>query len=526
MMTRTYDAVIIGSGFGGSIHALRLTEAGRSVLVLERGRRWSPRDFPRDVEDVDRLLWRYPERTQSRGLFELRAMSGISSITASGVGGGSLIYASIHYRPQATIFADPRWPAPFSLDALEPYYAKVEEELGVAPIPRALGLPKRDAFHRAARAMGRASFDAPLAVNFAGAPAEDVRRQACQLCAECEFGCTYGAKNTLDFTYLAKAQQRGCELATHRMVTHISPAPGGGWAVHHRDTETGETGSVVGRRVVIAAGTLGTNELLLRSRDVTKTLPRLSHRLGHGYSGNGDFLGNIQGADRDLEPWLGPDVTSVMWNLDDGPQPGFAMATPTFSRPVMEALASFGQPPPQPLLKLVAPALYRRLPGLLAAGLRSGRLSKPLRRPLPGAGPASRMTTVFAMGHDNAGGRLTLRRGRLDAIWDYARENRALIARQRAAMQELAEHYGGRYADLPTWELFSRPMTVHNLGGCALSETADEGVVGLDGMVHGHPGLYVADGSVIPTAIGSHPVMTISAVAEWIAERVAASFLP
>jgi len=134
------------------------------------------------------------------------------------------------------------------------------------------------------------------------------------------------------------------------------------------------------------------------------------------------------------------------------------------------------------------------------------------------------MTNTFAIGRDNAGGRIRLRRGKLDVVWDYAGENADLVARQRAAMGQLAAEYGGTYADSPLWSLFGRTMTVHSLGGCALSDSAEEGVVGVDGQVHGHRGLYVADGSVIPTSIGSHPAMTISAVAEWIAERIVADF--
>lgn len=133
------------------------------------------------------------------------------------------------------------------------------------------------------------------------------------------------------------------------------------------------------------------------------------------------------------------------------------------------------------------------------------------------------MTTVFAIGADDAGGRMLLRRGALDIVWDYEHANRVLIERQRQAMQALAGEYGGTYADFPLWQLFRRTMTVHNLGGCALSTHPDEGVVDVDGQVHGHPGLFVSDGSVIPTAIGSHPVMTISAVSELIAEQVVAS---
>ncbi|MGI8518730.1 MAG: GMC family oxidoreductase, partial [Acidimicrobiia bacterium] len=188
--------------------------------------------------------------------------------------------------------------------------------------------------------------------------------------------------------------------------------------------------------------------------------------------------------------------------------------------PVMEVLASHGQPSSRRALRRFAPLLWRKLPSLVTLGLRSGMLSAPLRRPAEGAGPANRMTNVFAIGLDNARGRMVLRRGKIDILWNYHEENQSLITRQRTAMQELARHYGGTYADFPLWEHFGRTMTVHSLGGCALSETADQGVVGIDGQVHGHPGLYVADGSVIPTAIGSHPAMTISAVAERIAEGV------
>ena len=134
------------------------------------------------------------------------------------------------------------------------------------------------------------------------------------------------------------------------------------------------------------------------------------------------------------------------------------------------------------------------------------------------------MTNLFAIGRDNAGGRLVLRRGRLEVLWNYERENRALVARMQRAMRDLARVYGGIYSPLLTWKLFKRIITVHPLGGCRLSESPDRGVVSPEGRVHNYDGLYVADGSVIPTSIGFHPVMTISAVCERIAEHVAASF--
>jgi cholesterol oxidase len=134
------------------------------------------------------------------------------------------------------------------------------------------------------------------------------------------------------------------------------------------------------------------------------------------------------------------------------------------------------------------------------------------------------MTNLFAIGRDNANGRVRLKRGRLDIEWDYARENQELTKKMLAAMQEVADVYGGTFAPLVTWNIFNRIITVHSLGGCRLSDSAQDGVVSTHGEVHGYPGLFVADGSVIPSSIGFHPVMTISAVSERIAEAVVSSY--
>ena len=220
------------------------------MVVLERCRRWPPGTFPRDLRDVDRMLWRYPEHRDSRGLFELRSMSGIYSVTASGVGGGSLIYASIHYRPQAEIFEDPRWPQAFNPESLDSYYDMVAGELGVEVVPPDLDLAKRTVFHEAAGRLGREELRHPQAVSWEGVFGSGADRQPCQMCAECEFGCNHGSKNTLDFTYLAKAESAGAQVETGRNVSHIAPADdkgsGIGWDVHYVDTETGERGRVTG----------------------------------------------------------------------------------------------------------------------------------------------------------------------------------------------------------------------------------------------------------------------------------------
>jgi cholesterol oxidase len=509
-----YDAVIVGSGFGGSINSLRLAQAGKSVLVLERGGRYKPGEFPRDTTDVDKVFWRYPRRTESRGLYEVRFFSGIAAVVASGVGGGSLIYANIHIRPDPVVFDDPRWPRSVNRESLDPYYDKVAAMLGVAPLPADIKLAKRDMYREAAVRAGREVFDPDQAVSW---KEPGYGRQACQLVTECEFGCPHGAKNTLDFNYLAQAERSGARLRPGCYVTHVEPHASG-YRVYYTDVASGASASVTGRRVVLSAGTLGTNEILLRCRHVYRTLPDLSRKLGDGYSGNGDFLGSIQNSRTDLEPWKGPDVTSVIRYFESAPR--FTMAAPTFNRAVMTVLASRRQGGGR-LLKVLSPLLWPLMEWIIPWAFRSGYLTKPSRSR---AGDPARMTNLFAIGRDNANGRVRLKRGRLDIEWDYARENRELTRKMLAAMQEVADVYGGTFAPLITWNIFNRIITVHSLGGCHLSDSPQGGVVSTHGEVHGYPGLFVADGSVIPSSIGFHPVMTISAVSECIAEAVVSSY--
>jgi cholesterol oxidase len=509
-----FDAVVIGSGFGGCIAALRLAQAGKRIVVLERGRRYAPGEFPRDPRQVDRIFWRWPARPAAQGLFDLRFFSGASALVASGVGGGSLVYANINIRPDADVFDDPRWPRAITRRTLEPYFDRVAAMLGVGPVPASHLLSKRDAFHAAAQRLHRPVFDPDQAVSW----------KACKLCSQCEFGCQHGAKNSADRTYLAQAEAYGVEVRPGVAATTVERLPGdiagGGYRVHFKRTDGGE-GSVVGARVVLSAGTLGTTEILLRSRDEARTLPLVSARLGHGYSANGDFLGNIENSTTDLAPWSGPDVTSVMRFSGDGPS--FTVAAPGFTRGVTSVLASLGQPRLK-WLRAVAPAVRPFLGQIVPWMFEHGMMSKPLFFKERNAGDPSRMTNLFAIGRDNAGGRLLLRRGQLDMEWDFARENADLVRRMKAAMTEIGKAYGGTFAPLSLWDAFQRILTVHSLGGCRMAERCEDGVVSPDGEVFSYPGLFVADGSVVPTSIGFHPAMTISALSERIAERVVASY--
>jgi cholesterol oxidase len=510
-MSELWDAIVVGSGFGGAVNALRLAEAGKSVLVLERGKRYRPGEFPRSALATDALAWNYPQDRAARGLYQMEFFSGIATARAAGVGGGSLVYASIHIRADERVFVDPRWPALYSRRMLDPYYDRVAAELEIAPLPEDKLVTKRLLFRQAAQQLGRPIFDPDQATSWTDPGVTG--RQACRLCSECELGCQFGAKNTLDFNYLARAEGRGAEIAEHALVSHIAPSDTG-YVVHYRHTDSGREFQARAKRIVLAAGTLGTSEILFASRDTYGTLPHVSARLGHGFSGNGDFIGTLYQSHTPIEPLHGTDVTSVMRFDDTAPE--FVVAAPAFNVATLGML--------HPRLAGGAPSRWLTLGQGLGGGVPHHVMATSGGEGFTNDVDAGRSTNLFAIGRDNAGGQIVRKAdGALDIEWDYAGENRALVDRMQQALTEIATAYGGTFNPLPTWTFGRKIVTVHPLGGCNLSESPQAGVVSATGEVHGHPGLYVADGSVIPTSIGVHPVMTIAAVAEYIADGVVAS---
>jgi cholesterol oxidase len=507
-----FQALVIGSGFGGAVAVCRLAQAGVDVAVVERGRRWPPGSFPRDLSRLDDgWLW-----LCNQGLYDARPLNDILAVQAAGWGGGSLVYANVAMRPPQEVF-DLAWPEPYSRALLEPYYDLVAHMLDVRPVPpdpRTGRLPpKTRLMAEAAGQLGHGDgfFHPNLAVRFEAGPNRfGVAQGACTFTGECDIGCNQGAKNTLDLNYLALAERHGATVATLTEARHIGRA-GDGYRVRLR--EHGRPGAghdgvereVIASHLFVCAGAIGTTELLLRSRDQYRTLPDLPPALGHGYSGNGDFLSFGDGLRQPAEPSNGPTITTaaLLHTGSAAEEQWFVLEEGGYS---------------EHLAELVRTLHVGRLPAhvarLVGAGTRRVLGSA---RQLGAAldDDAGRTAVLLAMGNDRADGRIELRgpRHRLHVTWDTTR-NDPLYEAERAVSGQVVRALGGRPFGTPTWRLFRQPVTVHNLGGARMAADPGTGVVDPEGQVFGHPGLYVLDGAALPGATGANPSSTIAAVAE------------
>ena len=540
----SFDIVVVGSGFGGSVTACRLAEAGRSVLLLERGRPWPPGAFPRTPRETrSDGFWR--PGAGLFGLWDMWSFTGLGAVVSSGLGGGSLIYANVALRKDAETFADDeheRWPVRY--EDLEPHYATVEAMQGARPYPHDrepyASTPKTNALLDGARCAGLDAFLPNIAVSFApdgeppGAPlppapnVHDAPRHACRLCGECIVGCQYGAKNTLDYTYLSAARSAGAAIRCCCEATLLAPGDDRGWRVGYRQHLTAKAGhraelldptdeperEVRARSVVLAAGTFGSTRLLLSNR---ASLPRLSPRLGTGFSSNGDLLFFVRGADRALDPSTGPTITATA-RVDDRHSPSgreFFLqdaGAPTGSEWLWQAAEL-----PQDLWRLRH--RVRRQIGARLRGTVDTSVGALLSEALGTTRESSAMLPLLGMGRDLPGGRMTLRGETLDVSWS-ARESRAFFDGMESTGRALCRALGGRM-----WRpggRFGRLITVHPLGGCPMGETAYDGVVDAYGRVFGADGLYVADGSIMPGPVGANPSLTIAAMAERIAGAMVA----
>jgi len=520
-MREAYDVVVIGSGFGGAITGGRLAKAGRSVCILERGKRWGRKDFPRTTGQVARAFW----NDRDFGLLDYRTFKQIDVIQGSGVGGGSLVYFNVHIRTPPDIFEHPRWPRNVKRDRLDPFYDMAKEMLEAKPLtpPAELDMPNRTkAFFAAAEGAGKRAelvdicvYTGPEKTNQHG-----VRQDGCVYCGNCMLGCHVHAKNTLDLNYIPLAEANGGEVYPLHQVENIEQVAGEGYRVHFKRFNPdrpgeSEPGSVIGRKVIVSAGALGSTEVLLRSRDKYHTLPNLSRMLGENFSGNGDFLlAGTFNANREVDPGSGPDITAITdWSTAKN---RIFIEDLGFPDPLLWFLeGSLPNPNRFRNLKLAARKYLYRVLGLSRASAFTDGAEK-----LFQGGITPRFLPYLGMGTDAADGKMSLSDGNIDIAWNNA-ASREMFDEMEEALKKLSAGIGGKYASSILWGWPLRKLlTAHPLGGCVMSDDPARGVVNEFGEVWNYPDLYVADGSIIPTALSVNPSATISALSERIADHI------
>jgi cholesterol oxidase len=523
-----FDAIVIGSGFGGAITACRLAEKGQKVLILERGREWDKASYPRAIEDD--WIWSHSHPEKYHGWLDLRVFKGMSVALGAGVGGGSLIYANISRVPPPTIFAN-GWPAEIKFSELAPYYATVGKMLNVQKVPANQWNPRMKLMQEAATKLNdlnrfetldlAVTFDKDLQYDFDQEP--DISKSTmvpnefgvlqgkCVHLGECDIGCRVYAKNTLDKNYIPVAVKKGAKVWPLHFVVNIEQIDGG-YCVYFDQLADGDRipGKATATRVIVAAGSLGSTELLLRCRDVTHSLPRLSSQLGKRWSSNGDFLTPALHVLRSLWSDRGPTIASAI-NYLDGSQNGQIFwvqdgGIPNVLNKYFEAVSDRLQKAPNEpsWLETLAPHEILQHLALFSESHDLFRHIMPW----------------FAQGVDTGDGELMLTDGSLDLKWDLS-ASLGLFNEIAAKHKQLAESTGGIPIPLPGWALDKELITPHPLGGCNMGATSADGVVDHKGEVFDYPNLFVADGAIIPRPLGVNPSRTIGALAERIAALIA-----
>ena len=519
-MSFDYDVLVVGSGFGGSVTALRLTEKGYRVGVLEAGARFEDDDLPETSFEVSKYLFR-PE-VGCYGIQRIDALKDCLIVSGAGVGGGSLVYANTLYEPLPAFYADPQWSHITDWRAeLAPYYDQAKRMLGVVENP--LRTPADDIMEKVATEMGVGETFHPTPVGvFFGGPGAGMgqtvddpffggagpERRTCIACGSCMTGCRHNAKNTLVKNYLYLAEQNGAKVMPLTTVTRVRPRDGGGYDVHVRYTKAKVNRPSVRRvltaeQVVFSASALGTQRLLHKMKDEGH-LPRLSDRLGELARTNSESIGGVVAPDLSVDYSQGIAITSSFH-----PDPS------THIEPVRYGPGS-------------------NLMSLLQSVLTDGDGDEPRwrtwlreiwrqRKQVPHLYDMKHWSerTIIALVMQSVDNSITTytkpipgtRKRYVTSKQGHGEPNPTWIPAGNEAIRIMARITGG-FPGSAVGDAFNKPLTAHFLGGCAIGDSRETGVIDPYQRVYGHPGLHIADGSAISANLGVNPSLTITAQAE------------
>lgn len=508
-MKEPWDWVVIGSGFGGAVAGLRLSQKGYRVLMLEKGQRFSKDDFPGSNWNLRRWLW--APRLGFRGIFQISFFRHLTAFTGVGVGGGSLVYANTLPTPPPAFFQAPSWAhlADWRTE-LTPHYTTALEMLGATRTP--FRTPTDQALaDLAADDDQPETFQATrVGVYFGEAGKEGVevadpyfqgdgpRRSGCTSCGACMIGCPVGAKNSLDRNYLYLAEALGMRIEANREVTAVRSLPDGGYRI---ETRCGQVYSA--KRIVFSGGVMGTLPLLLKMRADPDGLPRLSDRLGHQVRTNSEALLGVTTMRKDLDLSKGIAIGSILQ---------------TDERSHLEPVR---YPSGSGFFRLLmAPhAPGARLPSRLLSGFRRF-LQRPWQWLRAYCVPnwAKRTVILLYMRTEDATLRLGLkgdpRRGKMRSALESGPTPTASMPEATELVDRMADKLDGVAGSLVTETLLGRPSTAHLLGGCCMGEGPEDGVIDAQQRLFGYPDCLVVDGSTMSANPGVNPSLTITAMAE------------
>ena len=532
MTAKVYDYIIIGSGFGGSVSALRLAEKGYSVLVIEKGKRFRDEDFAKTNWQYWKYLWLPALR--AFGVMQISLLKGVMVLHGAGVGGGSLGYANVLEVPTEATFATPAWNTPIKWgEILAPHYATARKMLGVARNPK-LWTADEILRQMAAEAGMEHTFRATEVGAYFGEAGvkvadpyfdgEGPERAGCQHCGGCMVGCRHNAKNTLPKNYLYFAEKLGVEVLPESEVSDVRPCNHSTLNAQpatscYEVTFQSSTNpfkrkqTVVAKRVIFSAGVMGTMKLLLRLRDVQKSLSDLSPRLGDVVRTNSEALLGGLARKSDINYSEGVSISSI-FNADEITRVE-PVRYPNGSS-LMRFLAA-------PLIDVDVP-VWRRLLRFIG-----WTLTHPLdfARAMFLPGWAHNTTILLVMQH--ADNRMRFRTGRslftlfrtgLVAEEEPGYEIQAQVAGSHELTREFARRTNGVALGSVGENLLGLPTTAHILGGAPIGRDADEGLVDENFQIHNYPGLYIIDGSIMPANPGVNPSLTITALAEYAMSKV------